>query len=79
MVDNRSKDPDKTPPGQKPRGQKLPPQPDNKLSSIIGDIIAKHAVDANLFRLGSINPKNKSQTPAAFWWRAKPPTIKNLF
>ena len=39
------------PPGQKP--------PDNKPPSIIEEIIAKYAVDANLFRLGSTNPKKK--------------------
>ena len=36
--------------GQKPPGQKLP---DNKPPSIIEEIIAKYAVDANLSQLGS--------------------------
>ena len=40
---------DKKLPGQKP--------PDNKPPSIIEDIIAKYAVDANLSRLRSTNPK----------------------
>ena len=47
--DNRSKAPDKKPPVQKP--------PDNNPPRIIEEIIAKYAVDANLFRLGSTNPK----------------------
>ena len=38
-------------PGQKP--------PDNKPPRIIEKIIANNAVDANLFRLGSTNPKEK--------------------
>ena len=38
--------------------------------------LAKYAVDANLFRLGSTNPKKNSQTLDAFWWGAKPPTKK---
>ena len=31
-----------------------------------------YAVDTNLFRLGSTNPKKKSQTLDALWWNAKP-------
>ena len=50
------KPPTKTPPGQKSPGQK---PPDNKLPSIIEEIIAKYAVDANLFRLRSTNPNKK--------------------
>ena len=30
---------------------------DNKPPTIIEEIIAKYAIDANLFRLGSTNPK----------------------
>jgi len=33
-----------------------------------------YAVDANLFRLRSTNPKKKFPDPGAFWWGAKPPT-----
>ena len=33
--------------------------PDNKPPRIIEEIIAKYAVAANLFRLGSTNPKKK--------------------
>ena len=33
--------------------------------------IAKYAVDANLFRLGSTNPKKNIQAWDVFWWRAK--------
>ena len=33
--------------------------------------LAKYAVDANLFRLGSTNPKKNSQTPDAFWLGVK--------
>ena len=43
--------------GQKPPGQKAP---DNKPPRIIEEIISKYAVDANLFRLGSPNPKKNS-------------------
>ena len=50
MLGNQSKAPDKKKPGQKPPGQK---PADNKPPWII----AKYAVDANLFRLGSTNPK----------------------
>ena len=51
------------PPGQKPRGQK---PPDNKPPRIIEKIIVKYAVDANLFRLGSSNPKKKFPAPGFF-------------
>ena len=51
---NRSKAPDEKPPGQKPPYNKLP------------RIIAKYAVDANLFRQGSTNPK-KNPAPGYFW------------
>ena len=50
---NRSKTPDK----KSPR----PKHPDNKTPRIIEKIIVKYAVDANLFRLGSTNPKKKSR------------------
>ena len=40
--------------------------PDNKPPRIIEEIMVKFAVDANLFRLGSINPKKKS-SPCFFW------------
>ena len=53
---NRSKANDKNPLAQKPSGQK---PPDNKPPRIIEEIIAKYAVDANLFQLGSTNPKKK--------------------
>ena len=36
----------------------------------------QYAVDANLFRLGSTNPKKNTQTLDAFWWGALPPTKK---
>ena len=45
---NRSKASDKKPRGQKPL--------DNKTPKIIEEIIAKYAVDANLFPLGTTNP-----------------------
>ena len=63
--DNRSKAPDKKPPGQKPPAKKPSGQkpPDNKPPRIIEEIIAKYAVDANLFRLGSTNPKKKIPDP----------------
>ena len=32
-----------------------------------------YAVDTNLFRIGSTNPKKKSQTLNALWWGEKPP------
>ena len=48
---------DKKPPGQKPPEQK---PSDNKTPRIIEEIIAKYAVDASLFRLGSTNPEKKS-------------------
>ena len=57
LFGNRSKAPDKKLPGHKP--------PDNKPPSIIEKIIARYAVDANLFRLGSTNPK-KNSTPGFF-------------
>ena len=50
---NRSRAPDKKPLGQK--------HPENKPPRIIEEIIAKYAVDANLFRLGSTKPKKKIQ------------------
>ena len=56
---NRSKTPDNKPPGQKPPGLK---PPDNKPPRIIEEIIAKYAVDANLFQLGSTSPKKKSSS-----------------
>ena len=45
------------PPTKKPPGQKLP---DNKLPRIIEKINAKYPAKANLFQLGSTNPKKKS-------------------
>ena len=45
---NRSKTPNKKPPGHKAHGQK--PR-DNKPPRIIEEIIAKYAADINLFRL----------------------------
>ena len=59
---NRSKAPDKHPPGQKPPGQK---SPDNKPPRIIEEIIVKYAFDANLFRLWSSDPK-KNPAPCFF-------------
>ena len=44
----------KTSTSTKVTGQKLP---DNKPPRIIEEIIVKYAVDPNLFRLGSTNPK----------------------
>ena len=32
------------------------------------ETIAKYAVDANLFRLGSTNPKKNMQPLNVFWW-----------
>ena len=58
MHGNWSKAPDKRPPGQKLPRQK---PSDNNPPWIIGDIIVKYAVDANLFRLGSTNPIKKIQ------------------
>ena len=40
--------------------------PDKKPPRIIEEIIAKYAVDANLFRLGSTNPIKKNQAPGCF-------------
>ena len=57
MHGNRSKAPDKKPPGQKP--------PDNKLTRINEEIIAKYAVDTNLFRLGSSIKKHAGSKGAA--------------
>ena len=62
QIGNLSKYPDKKSPGQKPPGQK---SPDNKPPRIIEEIIANYAVDANLFRLGSTNPK---KNPAPFFF-----------
>ena len=59
MQGDRSKDHNKKSLGKKP--------PDNKHLRIIEEIIAKYAVDANLFRLGSTNPKKKIQ-PLFFFW-----------
>ena len=42
------------------------------------ETIAKYAVDANLFRLGSTNPKKNIQAVDAFWLGAKSPTKKKL-
>ena len=60
----RPKAPDKKPSGQKPSGQN---PPDNKPPRIIEEIIAKYAVDANLFQLGSTNPKKKKLAHSFFW------------
>ena len=49
--------------GQKPPMTKAP---ENKSPRIIEEIIAKYAVDANLFQLGSTNPK-KNQAPGFFF------------
>ena len=35
---------------------------------IIDEIIAKYAVDANLFRLGSTNTKKKNSAPGLFYF-----------
>ena len=59
---NQSKAPDNKLPGQNSPGQK---PPDNKPPRIIERIIVKYAVDANLYRLGSTNPKKKS-SPCLF-------------
>ena len=40
------------------------------------ETIAKYAIDANLFRVGSTNPKKNSQIQDALWWGAKPLTNK---
>ena len=57
--------------------QKLPRKslPDktlhNKPPRIIEEIIVKYTVDANLFRLGSTNPKKKKSSPwffFSFFW-----------
>ena len=58
MIGNRSKAPEKNHPGQKPS--------DNKPPRVIEEIIARYAVDANLFRLGSTNPKKRNPTPVFF-------------
>ena len=42
------------------------------------ETIAKYAVDANLLRLGSTNPKKNIQTLGVFWWRAKSPTTEKI-
>ena len=47
---------------QKPPRQK---PPDNKPRKIIQETIAKYAVDANIFRLGSTSPK-KNPAPGFF-------------
>ena len=52
--------------------------PDKNPSKIIEENIAKYAVDANLFRLGSTNPKKKIPS-AGVWWRAKPLHQKNIY
>ena len=52
---NRSKNPDKKPPGQKPHNIKPP--------RIIEEIIAKYAVDANLFRLHGVYQPVKPGEP----------------
>ena len=39
------------------------------------ETIAKYAVDATLFQLGSTNPKKNIQLLDVFWWGAKPSTI----
>ena len=59
------KTPDKQPHGQKPLGQK---PPDNKPPRIIEEVIAKYAVDTNLFRLWSISPKKNNPAPGIFSW-----------
>ena len=61
---NRSKDPGNKPPRQKPPRQK---SPDNKPPRMFEEIIAKFAVDTNLFRLESTNPKKKS-SPWVFFF-----------
>ena len=55
--------------GQKPPGQKPPAQkpPDNNPPRIIEEIIAKYAVDNNLFRQGSTNPI-KNPAPGFFFF-----------
>ena len=55
----RSKVPDKKPPGQK--------APDNKPPRIIEEIIARYAVDTNLFWLGTTNSKKKIQSQIFFF------------
>ena len=60
---------------QKPPGQK---PPDNKPPRIIEKIIAKYAVDANLFRLGSTNPK-KFPPHGCFLVGGEAPPTKNIF
>ena len=58
ILGNWSKAQDKKPPGQNP--------PDNKHHSIIEEIIAKYAVNANLFQLEYTNSK-KNSSPCFFW------------
>ena len=41
------------------------------------DTIAKYAVDANLFQLGSTGPKKNIKSLEAFWWGAKPSSKNN--
>ena len=43
------------------------------------ETIAKYAVDANLFRLGSTNPKKNIQPLDVFWWGLCTPPKKNFF
>ena len=40
----------------------------SKAPRIIEDVIAKYAVDGNLFRLGSTNPKKIKSSPCFFFW-----------
>ena len=54
--------------------------PNNKPSRIIEDIIAKYAFDANLFRLGSTNPrKNPAFDPEPPNWHWNRLGAKNQF
>ena len=39
------------------------------------ETFAKYAVDANLFRLGSTNPRINIKALGAFWWGAKHPAV----
>ena len=77
---NRSKAPDKKPPGQKPPKKMIPDKkpPDNKPPRNIEEIIAKYAVDANLFRLGSTNHK-KNPVPVFFWLYYRELIVGGLF
>ena len=45
------------------RGGNRSKTPDKKPPKIIEEVIAKYAVDANLFRLGSTNPEKKYPAP----------------